>query len=116
RALEQRVEVEGESGLELISGIAYHYATAGDQPAALRATVQAALAARDVHAYGDAADMAERALDLWPRVPDAAAMIPLDHVELLCVAAAANKVAGDQPRAETLLHQALRELDPDSDS
>ncbi len=32
---------------------------------------QAALAARDVHAYGEAADLAERALELWPRVPGA---------------------------------------------
>ena len=52
--------------------------------------MQAALAAREVHAYGDAADLAERALELWPRVPDADQMIPLDHVELLTLAAAAH--------------------------
>ena len=115
RALEDRAEVQDDRGLELISAIAHHYATAGDQPAALRATVQAALAAREVHAYGDAAELAERALDLWPRVPDAAAMIPLDHVELLCLAASAHRVAGDQTRAETLLKRALGELDPEFD-
>jgi ATP/maltotriose-dependent transcriptional regulator MalT len=115
RALEDRAEVEGDGGLELVSAVAHHYATAGDQPSALRATVQAALAARDVHAYGDAADLAERALDLWPRVSDAAAMIPLDHVELLCLAASAHRVAGDQARAETLLKHALDELDPAAD-
>src|SRR5205085_2114091 len=68
RALEERGECEDDRGLELTSAVAHHYAVAGDQPAALRATVQAALAARDVHAYGDAADLVERALDLWPRV------------------------------------------------
>jgi DNA-binding CsgD family transcriptional regulator len=115
RALEERGECEDDRGLELTSSIAHHYATAGDQPAALRATVQAALAAREAHAYGDAAELAERALDLWPRVPDAAAMIPLDHVELLCVAAAAHRVAGDGLRAETLVQRALHQLDPELD-
>ena len=115
RALEERGEFEDDRGLELTSTIAHHYAVAGDQPAALRATVQAALAAREVHAYGDAAELAERALDLWPRVPDAAATIPLDHVELLCLAAAAHRGADDEARAETLLKRALGELDPESD-
>jgi ATP/maltotriose-dependent transcriptional regulator MalT len=110
-AYEARAALEDDQGLELSSAIAHHYATAGDQPAALRATVQAALAARDLHAYGDAADLAERALDLWPRVPDANELIPLDHVELLTLAAAAQRVAGDRARAETLLRRALRELD-----
>ena len=115
RAFEDRADYENDHGVELASAIARHYATAGDQPAALRATVQAALAAREVHAYGDAADLAERALDLWPRVPDADQMIPLDHVELLGIAAAAHAVASDRARAEVLLTRALKELDPDSE-
>ncbi|MGN6867883.1 MAG: ATP-binding protein [Solirubrobacteraceae bacterium] len=116
RALEERVEFEDDRGLELTSAIAHHYATAGDQPAALRATVQAALAAREVAAFGDAADLAERALDLWPRVPDAAGMIPLDHVALLTLAADAHRAAADRPRAETLIRRALDELDPQADA
>ncbi|HEY1515001.1 MAG TPA: AAA family ATPase [Solirubrobacteraceae bacterium] len=115
RAFEDRSDYENDRGVELASAIARHYATAGDQPAALRATVQAALAAREVHAYGDAADLAERALELWPRVPDADQMIPLDHVELMSIAAAAHSVAGDRSRAEVLLSHALKELDPDND-
>jgi ATP/maltotriose-dependent transcriptional regulator MalT len=115
RAFEDRADYENDQGVELASAIARHYATAGDQPAALRATVQAALAAREVHAYGDAADLAERALDLWPRVPDADQIIPLDHIELLGIAAAAHEIAGDRARAEVLLSHALKELDPDTD-
>ena len=115
RALEERGECEDDRGLELTSTVAHHYSVAGDQPAALRATVQAALAAREAHAYGDAAELAERALDLWPRVPDAAATLPLDHVELLCVAATAHRGANNEPRAETLLKRALGELDPELD-
>ena len=49
-------------GVQLATTIANHYAAGGDQPAALRATVRAALAARDVHAYGETASLAERAL------------------------------------------------------
>src|SRR5580704_3885900 len=115
RAFEDRADYENDQGVELASAIARHYATAGDQPAALRATVQAALAAREVHAYGDAADLAERALELWPGVPDADKSIPLDHVKLLGIAAAAHGVVGDRGRSEVLLTRALKELDPDSD-
>jgi DNA-binding CsgD family transcriptional regulator/tetratricopeptide (TPR) repeat protein len=117
RAFEDRADIDGDlgRGVELASTIAYHYGAAGDQPAALRATVQAALAARELHAYGDAAHQAERALELWPRVPDAGGMIPLDHVELLSIAAAARDVAGDRARAEVLTAEALRELDAEAE-
>ncbi len=115
RAMEERIEMQDDRSLEFISAIAYHYAAAGDQPAALRATVQAALAAREARAYGDAADLAERALDLWPRVPDAGGLIPLDHVELVTLAAGAHRSAGDRGRAEVLLQRALKELDPAAD-
>jgi ATP/maltotriose-dependent transcriptional regulator MalT len=77
--------------------------------------VRAALAARDVHAYGEAADLAERALELWPRVSDPESLVPLDHVELLSLAASAHAIAGDRSRAEVLIQSALRELPEDSD-
>ena len=115
RLLEEQTAADEDRQAQLAATIAGHYAAAGDQPAALRATVRAALAARDVHAYGDAADLAERALELWPRVPNAEDMLPLDHVELLRIAAAAHGIAGDRARGEVLLLSALRELDPDRD-
>jgi DNA-binding CsgD family transcriptional regulator/tetratricopeptide (TPR) repeat protein len=109
-ALARAYELRGDRGVEAAATIAHHYAVAGDQPAALRATIQAALAARDAHAYGDAADLAERALELWPRVPDQQRPVPLDHVELLSIAASAHSIAGDRARAEVLLQSALDEL------
>jgi DNA-binding CsgD family transcriptional regulator/tetratricopeptide (TPR) repeat protein len=115
RAFERDAGAGGDRGVELASAIAHHYATAGDQPAALRATVQAALVAREVSAYGDAADLAERALDLWPRVPDAEQIVSFDHVELLTIAAVAHRIAGDNVRAEVLLGRALGELDENAD-
>jgi DNA-binding CsgD family transcriptional regulator len=95
--------------------VASHYAAAGDQPAALRATVHAALAAREVRAYGEVADLAERALELWPRVPEEQRSTELDHVDLLTLAATAQGFGGDRSRGEVLLQSALAELDPESD-
>jgi tetratricopeptide (TPR) repeat protein len=115
RLYEQRVNGSEEWGVEISTTVANHYAAAGDQPAALRATVRAALAARDVHAYGEAADLAERALELWPRVNDPGSLIPLDHVELLTLAASAHAIAGDRSRAEVLLQSGLRELTDHAD-
>jgi DNA-binding CsgD family transcriptional regulator/tetratricopeptide (TPR) repeat protein len=111
RALEARMGHGLEEEAELAAAVAGHYASAGDQPAALRASVQAALAARDVHAYGEAAELAERALELWPRVPGADKQIPLSRVDLLRLAATAHGVAGDRERAEVLLTRALEEVD-----
>jgi DNA-binding CsgD family transcriptional regulator/tetratricopeptide (TPR) repeat protein len=92
--------------------IASHYASAGDQPAALRASIHAALAAERVHAYGEVSELVERALELWPRVSEDARPSELDHVALLALAARAYGIAGDRQRADVLLGRALDELDP----
>jgi tetratricopeptide (TPR) repeat protein len=42
-------------------------------------------------------------------------MLPLDHVELLALAAEAHLVGGDRARGEVLLERALDELDPERD-
>ena len=115
RALEARMETDQDREAELAAAVAGHYAAAGDQPAALRTAVHAALAARAVHAYGEAAELAERALDLWPRVRGAERQIPLTHVDLLSLAAAAHRVAGDRERAADLLARALEEVDANAD-
>ncbi|HET8977459.1 MAG TPA: AAA family ATPase [Solirubrobacteraceae bacterium] len=99
--------------LERISAIAGHYGAAGDQPAALRTTIAAAATAHRALAYGEAAALLERALELWPRVADAAVVAGLDYVELLRRTAVALSVLGDRARSEVLLGQALRELDPE---
>jgi DNA-binding CsgD family transcriptional regulator len=115
RLLEGRMAGEQEHEAELAAAVAGHYAAAGDQPAALRAAVHAALAARAVHAYGEAAELAERALELWPRVPDAGSLIPLTLVDLLTLAATAHVIAGDRGRAEVLLERSLEQADVDAD-
>jgi ATP/maltotriose-dependent transcriptional regulator MalT len=112
---ESRTAPDDETEAWLANSIATHYAAAGDQPAALRATVRAAKAARGLHAFGEAADLAERALELWPRVPDAAEQTGMDEVALLALAARAHVVAGDRSRSDALLGRALGLIDPAAD-
>jgi ATP/maltotriose-dependent transcriptional regulator MalT len=115
QALEDRMGPGQEGEAELAAAVAGHYAAAGDQPAALRAAVHAALAARGTHAYGEAAELAERALDLWPRVTNPEGQIPLTRVDLLRLAASAHSIAGDRGRAEVLLTRALQEVQASDD-
>jgi DNA-binding CsgD family transcriptional regulator len=111
RAFEGRHDGREDRKLELAATIASHYAAAGDQPSALRAAVSAAGAARCVNAYGEVADLSERALELWPRVADAEAVAGVEHVALLMTAAGAHGIAGDRSRAEVLLESARDEVD-----
>jgi DNA-binding CsgD family transcriptional regulator len=115
RVLERGCEEEDKRELERTTAIASHYEAAGEQREALRATVRAAHAAREVQAFGEAGDLAERALELWPRVSDAEELTGLDHPGLLALAASANAEDGHQGRAEALRREALEELDPDAD-
>jgi DNA-binding CsgD family transcriptional regulator/tetratricopeptide (TPR) repeat protein len=114
RTLERRVEAEG-AGVHLTAGIAHHTYEAGDRPAALAASVRAATAAERVHAYGEAAALLERALELWDRVPDATGLTGHDHASTLTRAADAHFVHGHRVRAEALLKAALDEVDESSD-
>ncbi len=115
RVLEARCTTGEEQEAEVTAEVAGHYAAAGDQPAALRATVRAALAARAVHAHAEAADLAERAIELWPRVPDADQSLPLDRVDLFELAAGSHVIAGDPARSEVLVQRALPDIDSDAD-
>jgi DNA-binding CsgD family transcriptional regulator/tetratricopeptide (TPR) repeat protein len=115
RELEQRCGADDDRELERASSIAAHYAAAGDQPHALRSMVTAARAAHKVYAYGEAAHLTERALELWPRVDRAEEVAGLDHVRLLTMASNAHQILDERPRSEVLIVEALRELDPEAD-
>src|SRR6478752_280770 len=67
--------------------IARHWMVAGHQSAALAASVAAGRAAAAVAADAEALTQFERALELWDRVPDAAACAGCDHAGLLLDAA-----------------------------
>jgi ATP/maltotriose-dependent transcriptional regulator MalT len=110
RALEQRVERDGERA-HITAEVAHHWLAAGDQPAALAASVRAAAAAERVNAFHEALSLRERALGLWDRVPDPEQLSKMDQVQLLMQAANAADVTGDAARQETLLKRALDLVD-----
>jgi len=109
-ALEARAERDG-MGVYLAAGIAHHYASAGDQPAGLRASVRAADMAERVHAYGQAAALLERAIELFDRVADAQALAGADRVTLMQRAAIAHQLDGDSARQEAVARAALALVD-----
>lgn len=116
RALEQGARLScAEDEVARVASIATHYAAAGDQAQALRATIVAIREASRVHAYGEAADLCGRALELWPRVMDAPEVAGIEHVDLLEWASRAYALSGDLKRSEALAQRALDELDPTVD-
>ncbi|GAA1262361.1 LuxR family transcriptional regulator [Sphaerisporangium rubeum] len=90
------------------AALAHHWFAALDLPAALPAL----LAAAEASAYAPAEQLThlERALEVWPRVPDAAALTGTDLIEVLASAADAALRAGSMERSSCLLEQALTEL------
>ena len=103
-------------GAHLSAGIAHHYFAAGDQPAALAASVRAAEAAENVHAYGEAAALYERALELWDRVRRRRAAGRRATTSSCCAPPPRAHSREHEPtRAETLLRAALSELDETDD-
>ena len=115
RALEARIGQGVEGELVRSAAIAAHYAAAGDQPAALRTTIIAAESAEQARAYGEAADLLERALELWPRVPAAERPAHLDYVELLRRTSTAHAMHGHRSRSEDLLQEALGHVDAEAE-
>ena len=115
RALEQQGADSGRPSAQRAAAIAHHYLAAGDQPAALAAAVRAGIAAMDVQAFGEGAALFERALELWDRVPDAAALADVDEVELVERAAECHYYTDDVQRSVTLAKRALSLIDETSE-
>jgi len=113
RALEQRLQ-DG-SDAQITAAVAHHFAATDDHAAALTAAVRAATAAEHVHAYGEAAALLERALELWDRVPDAEERAGADRVTVLARAADAASAFGDPGRQLALLETAFAQLGPEPD-
>ncbi len=114
RALEGAIEHEGDR-VHLTAEVAHHWMAAGNQPAALAASVRAAAAAERVNAFHEALSLRERALGLWDRVPDPEQAAGLSQIDLLMQAANAADVTGDPARQETLLERTLELVDEGSE-
>jgi DNA-binding CsgD family transcriptional regulator len=113
RAFERRADAEGAGPL-ITAGIAHHYLAAGDQPAALKAAVRAAEAAEAVHAHAEEARLLERALELWPRVPNAEQLVGT-QAALLGAAALAHEYDDHKVRAEALYVATVKAVDPEAE-
>jgi DNA-binding CsgD family transcriptional regulator/tetratricopeptide (TPR) repeat protein len=97
------------------AALAYHWYAALDLPRALPASVDAATRALATGAPAEALRLLERALEIWPRVPDAEERTGLDRVDVSRLAANAAYRYGALDRALSLLIDALAEL-PDADA
>lgn len=78
--------------------LAAHAYAAGDHQQALAAALRAADQARHSYAYEEQVRMLDRVLDLWDRVPDPAARLGADKVDVLTRAAEACMLSGDYAR------------------
>src|SRR5262245_25303654 len=95
--------------------LAHHWYAAGRLREALVASIAACRATSAVYAHVEALRQAERAVDLWDNVPDAAEATGLQRVDALRIAAEAANNAGVGARAVELWRQALAEVDEAAD-
>ncbi|MFG3436625.1 AAA family ATPase [Nonomuraea sp. NPDC047897] len=95
--------------------LAHHWHAAHDATSALVSAWKAAAAARRSTAYDEQLRMLSRVLELWGQVPDAAARIGCEHVDVLGRAATVAHVAGEFERGIALAGAAMAEVDPETD-
>jgi DNA-binding CsgD family transcriptional regulator/tetratricopeptide (TPR) repeat protein len=98
------------AGGEAAAALAYHWYAALDLPRALTASIDAAMRALTAGAPAEALRLLERALEIWPRVPDAQQRTGLDRIDVSRLAANAAYRYGALDRARSLLADALAEL------
>ncbi len=99
RAHAQRSRVGGRARAALGGG--------GSRAEALVASVEAARQAEEVFGLAEALAHVERALALWPEVPDAAELVQVDLAELCSWAAKLASQTGAAPRAVELAQRAI---------
>src|ERR1700712_4699062 len=108
--LSARPELGGDDDAAIAAKLAIHWYAALDLPRALTASVVAAQGALQRYAPAVASQHLERALQIWPRVPEAESMTGLDQVELLARGGRAAYESGDIDRSLSFYEQALDEL------
>ena len=108
--LESRLRTLNVADPAVIADFALHADRALDQARALEGSVRAAQAFIEASAYREALVHAERALELWPRVPGASERAGLDHPDLLILTAGVASALNRPERALGLSREALLEL------
>src|SRR5690242_20716354 len=99
-----------QAGAAVPAALAYHWYAALDLPRALPASIAAARHALTSFAPAEAQHHLERALEIWPRVPDAEERTGLDQAEVTVLAGDAAYQAGAIDRSLSLFEQALAGL------
>lgn len=100
-------------GSRLAAEISYHWLGAHDPVRAFPATIQAMREARAAVAYASAAQLGERALELWGSVPDAERISGMSKIELMGRTASHLRHAGEGERSLALVKAALAECPRD---
>jgi DNA-binding CsgD family transcriptional regulator len=98
------------------AALAHHWYAALDLPRALPASIAAARHAMASFAPAEAQRHLERALEIWPRVPDAGTRTGLDQAEVATLAGEAAYQAGALDRSLSLFDQALAGLPAEGDA
>jgi predicted ATPase len=111
-AFSEQPEVTGVSPAVATAELAVHWDAAGEAAEALPARVRAGQAAERAHAFPEARDHYERALDLWERVSEPGRPAGLDRVDLLDHTAQAAISTGAVGRAIELVEDAVGRVEP----
>jgi len=98
----------GDDG-NVAATLAHHWYAALDLPRALSASVRAGRQAAAAYAAAEALRHLERALQIWPRVPDAVERAGVDWIALNVLAAEAAFAAGELNRGLSIVDQVLTE-------
>jgi DNA-binding CsgD family transcriptional regulator len=104
---------EGDDGSA--AELAWHCLASHDLPGGLAALVRAADHAATVFAPSEAYRHLTQALELWNRVPEAAAVAGVDRVEVLVRAAEAANHSGEFRQAVGLAREAVESIDEDAE-
>jgi len=109
--LEASIRSGAEPGPATLADFALHAYLAHDLPRALEGSCRAMSAFVSAAAFREALTHAERALELWPRVDDAAHRAGMDHSTLLANTGRLAAAASQPVQATALLQEAIAELD-----
>jgi tetratricopeptide (TPR) repeat protein len=112
RTLSENAQWGGPEAITTAAELAHHWEAADEPAEALAASVAAGRLAAKIRAFAEAHRQLERAVALWPRVPDAATRAGMTREQLLEQAADCAVWSGHVDRALALVREALARVDP----
>ncbi len=115
RAIESRTGDPGRRAARAVL-LSSHWLAAHALDEAFRTAVEGLRLSRASFAHATAAQLGERALDLWDRVAEPASAAGMTHLELLLLTALSWRSAGESHRALATIDQALAQVPADDAS